>query len=463
MIFNDTIAAVSTPRGKGGIAVIRISGAEALEIAEKIFVLANGKSLREVGASRAVYGKIYADESRDCLPVDDGIATVFLAPRSFTAEDTVEISCHGGILSTEAVLSAILRAGARHAEAGEFTRRAFVNGRMGLAEAEALSNLLEAKNYSQLKLARSGLEGKLAKKCGEIYDGLGFILASLYAKIDYPDEDLAEVGREEMTETVRRALENLKKLAATYKSGHAVAEGVKTVICGRPNVGKSSIYNAVVGRNAAIVTDVEGTTRDVLEETASLGGVTLRLCDTAGLRPSEDRVEMIGIERAYEKLDEAELILAVFDGSSELTKEDEELFSCLADKKELVIAVVNKSELERKADMDKIAREFGGVIEVSAQSEDGIAPLAKAVSEKFLDSELDVERDAVVFGARQHAALEKASDRLMQALELIEGGFEIDAAAFAVEDAMGALAELDGRQVGDDIVAEIFANFCVGK
>ncbi len=463
MILNDTIAAVSTPRGKGGIAVIRISGVDALDIADKVFAAANGKKLREVGASRAVYGKIYADEKRDCLPIDDGIATVFLTPRSFTAEDTVEISCHGGLLATEAVLSAVLRAGARHAEAGEFTRRAFVNGRMGLAEAEALSNLLEAKNFAQLTLARSGLEGKLEKKCREIYDGLGLILASLYAKIDYPDEDLAEVGREKMVGTLSAALSKLEKLAATYKSGHAIAEGIKTVICGKPNVGKSSIYNGIVGREAAIVTDVEGTTRDVLEETASLGGVTLRLCDTAGLRASGDKVEMIGIERAREKLDEAELVLAVFDGSSALTTEDEELLSSLAGKKERVIAVVNKSELERKADVKRIAALLGEVVEVSAHSEDGIFPLAREVEKRFIDADLDVGRDAVVFGARQHAALQKAADRLSEALGLVEGGFEIDAAAFAVEDAMGALAELDGRQVGEDIVSQIFANFCVGK
>ena len=278
MRINDTIAAVSTPRGKGGIAVIRISGADAIEVADRVFKPACGKSLAEIGNSRAVYGRIYESGRYDGAPIDDGIAVVFRAPRSFSGENTVEISCHGGLLVTEAVLSAVLSAGARHAEAGEFTRRAFVNGRMGLSEAEALSNLLEAKSYSQLKLARSGLDGRLEKKCGEIYSSLKTILASLYAKIDYPDEDLADMSAEELRDSLCVLLSDVKKVSSTYKSGRAIAEGIRTVICGRPNVGKSSLYNRIVGREAAIVTELEGTTRDILEETAALGGVTLRLC-----------------------------------------------------------------------------------------------------------------------------------------------------------------------------------------
>ena len=463
MKLNDTIAAVSTPRGKGGIAVIRISGTEALEIAEKIFCPACGKALSALPSSRAAYGKIYRDESRKDAPIDDGIATLFRAPRSFTGEDTVEISCHGGLLVTEAVLSAVLSAGARHAEAGEFTRRAFVNGRMGLSEAEALSNLLEAKNYSQLKLARSGLDGHLDRKCDAIYAELRAILASLYAKIDYPDEELADLSADEMREKLAVILAEVRKIADTYKSGRAIAEGIKTVICGRPNVGKSSLYNRIVGRDAAIVTELEGTTRDILEGTASLGGVTLRLCDTAGLRPSGDRVEQIGIERAYAKIDEAELILAVFDVSSPLTDEDGELISYLENKKDRVVAVVNKSELDHKADIDKLADAFGEVIEISTQTEDGIAHLAEAAESRFLDKALDLERDAIVFGARQHAAFTNAISHLVEAISILDGEEEIDAASFEVETAMASLSELDGRQVSDDIVSEIFAHFCVGK
>ena len=461
MKINDTIAAVSTPRGKGGIAVIRISGADAIETAAKIFKPARGESLSELPSSRAAYGRIY--------PVgggthnDDGIATVFRAPKSFTGEDTVEISCHGGLLVTEAVLSAVLTAGARHAEAGEFTRRAFVNGRLGLSEAEALSNLLEAKTSSQLKLARSGLDGHLEQKCRDIYDALSLTLASLYAKIDYPDEDLAELGSEEMSEKLSTVLCEIRTLASTYKNGHAIAEGIKTVICGKPNVGKSSLYNRIVGREAAIVTDLEGTTRDILEETANLGGVTLRLCDTAGLRDTGDKVEKIGVSRAYEKIDEAELILALFDGSLPLCDEDIELIDYLADKKDRVVAVINKCELTQTIDKEKLAREFGDVIEISTAKEDGIAVLADAVESRFLDGSIDIENDAVVFGARQHASLAKTEAYLAEALGILGAGGEIDAAAFSVETAMASLAELDGRQVGEDIVSKIFSTFCVGK
>ena len=499
MKINDTIAAVSTPRGKGGIAVIRISGSEALEITNKIFAPAKGSPISDADRRMAVYGKIYqskraggalnnahtdspidahidtptdtptdasVDASVDAFvdaPIDDGIAVYFPAPRSFTGEDTVEISCHGGLLVTEAVLSAVLSAGARPAEAGEFTRRAFVNGKMGLSEAEALSNLLEAKNFSQMKLARSGLEGKLQKKCDLIYAELRMILASLYARIDYPDEDLADISGDEMRQRLEAILAEVRTIASTYKSGHTIAEGIKTVICGRPNVGKSSLYNKIVGRDAAIVTDIEGTTRDILEETAALGGVTLRLCDTAGLHRSEDRVEQIGVERAYEKIDEAELILALFDGSSELTDEDREIMELLKEKSDRVVAIINKSELEQKINKEIIAEQFGDIIEISTVSEDGIADLAKYAESKFLDKALDVERDAIVFGARQHASLIKTDEHLSDAINILSLGGESDAASFAVETAMAALAELDGRQVGEDIVSQIFHSFCVGK
>ena len=463
MKLNDTIAAVSTPKGKGGIAVIRISGSDAVSIADRIFSPACKKPLADIESSRAIYGNIYHNKNDNSPPIDNAIATIFRAPHSFTGEDTVEISCHGGLLVTEAVLSAVLSAGARHAEAGEFTRRAFVNGKMALSEAEALSNLLEAGNYSQMRLARSGLEGNLERKCQEIYGELRFILASLYAKIDYPDEELADLGAEEMRDGIKGVLDRLKKISATYKSGHAIAEGIKTVICGRPNVGKSSLYNRIVGREAAIVTEIEGTTRDILEETASLGGVTLRLCDTAGLRPSSDRVEQIGIERAYAKIEDAELILAVFDGSSELEDEDMELIDFLKDKKQKVVAIINKSELVSKINKEYIAAQFGELVEISAQSEDGIEPLASTAELRFLDKSLDIERDAIVFGARQHAALTKAEYHLSEALLILDGKEEIDAAAFSVETAMAALSELDGRQVSDDVVSEIFSHFCVGK
>ena len=462
MKLYDTIAAVSTPRGKGGIAIIRISGDDALKIADRIFAPLSKVLPSAAEHSKALYGRIYADEKRD-IPIDDGIVTVFRAPRSFTGEDTVEISCHGGLLVTEAVLTAVLSSGARHAEAGEFSRRAFVNGKMALSEAEALSNLLEAKNYSQLRLARSGLEGKLKERCDEIYNSIKRVLASLYAKIDYPDEELADLSYEDMSSLLKKELSNVEALLSTYKSGHAVAEGIKTVICGRPNVGKSSLYNKILGKDAAIVTDLAGTTRDILDETATLGRVTVRLFDTAGLHEATDKVEEIGIKRAYGCIEDAELILAVFDASSPLTHEDEEMILRLSDKREHTVALLNKSELDAQIDKKRIASIFDEVIEISAKSEDGIAPLIKFAEERFLDKALDIDRDAIVFGARQQASLIRAAEYLKSAVEIVEYGISADAAAVQAECAMSALLELDGRATSEDIIAEIFASFCVGK
>ena len=315
----DTIAAVSTPRGKGGVAIIRISGADALKIGEMVFSPANGKSLSELSVGRLSYGTVSMPSGET---VDDGMAVYFRSPRSFTGEDTVEINCHGGMLVTQKVLSAVLTAGARAAEAGEFTRRAYINGKMRLSEAEALGNLLEASSDTQLKLARSGVQGALADRIDAIYDGLRSTLTSVYAAIDFPDEDLSEMSREEIIESIDRGLSEIKRLSATYSTGRAINEGVLTVICGRTNAGKSSVYNRILGYDAAIVTDIEGTTRDVLKESATLGKTLLRLCDTAGLRDTDDRVESIGIERTKSEMERADLILAVFDRSRPLTDED---------------------------------------------------------------------------------------------------------------------------------------------
>ena len=312
----DTIAAVSTPRGKGGIAVIRISGADAISVAERVFLPKSKKPLSDIDHAKTVYGDIRAkDTDGRVINIDDGMAVCFHAPRSFTGEDTVEISCHGGVLITQTVLEAVFAAGARPATAGEFTRRAFVSGRMSLSQAEALGELLEAKTHSQMLLSRSGVRGVLSDKIEELYTKLGDVLSSIYAKIDFPDEDLADMGRDDIEVSVSDIRDEAVKLASTYKTGRAVSEGIRTVICGRTNAGKSSLYNMRVGREAAIVTDIEGTTRDILEETASFGGVTLRLCDTAGLRDTDDKVESIGVDRARSEMKNAELILAVFDGT----------------------------------------------------------------------------------------------------------------------------------------------------
>lgn len=460
----DTIAAVSTPRGKGGVAVIRISGEEALTVACRVFEPACGKSLAQIAPNRMVYGSIYektAEGKR--VAIDDGMAVYFRAPHSFTGEDTVEINCHGGILVTEYVLTAILSAGARPATAGEFTRRAFLGGKLDLTEAEALGNLLEAKNINQIRLARGGMKGTLTNKTAKIYDNLKAMLGSIYARIDFPDEDLAEMSPEQMTLTLSGALSEVRQLADTYRTGRAVNDGIRTVICGRANAGKSSVYNRLTGEESAIVTDVEGTTRDILKETVTLGKTTLRICDTAGLRVTEDAVENIGIERALAEIDSAELILAVFDTSRELSSDDAELIDKLSTLERPTIALLNKTDLGTNVDVTDIARRFEHTIEISAKENLGFDKLTELVESIFIDRDIDLANDAVVADARQYASLIRATESISSALDAISAGVALDLCCIDVESAMQSLGELEGREVGEDIVSEIFSKFCVGK
>lgn len=461
----DTIAAVSTPRGKGGVALLRVSGSEAIAIAGHVFEPKNGKRLCDFPARTAVYGTIYIKEANGSrVAVDDALATVFRAPASFTGEDTVEICCHGGILLTETVLTALFAAGAVPAGAGEFTKRAFLNGKIGLSSAEALADLLEAQNRQQLLLAHSGMGGKTEEKSAEIYAELRRILASVYVVIDYPDEDLADMSREEMIAALSECLAKLQKLAETYRTGHAVAEGIATVICGKPNVGKSSVYNALVGREAAIVTDIEGTTRDLLTETATLGRVTLRLTDTAGLRETGDTVEKIGVERAKKAIAEAELILAVVDAGSKLTAEDFDILKAVQMEGKPVIVLLNKTDTNvEPATVEICKSKFEKIVFLSAKTGAGFGDLSATVEKLFTDGTLDLSQDAILTNARQQAAVLRAIEDIERAKNALCDGMPIDLCCNDAESAMGALAELDGRAVSEDLVSEIFSHFCVGK
>ena len=456
----DTIAAVSTPRGKGGVAIIRISGDNAHSIADAVFAPACKRSISELPAGKLCYGEIKMPTGE---VVDDGLAAVFYGPRSFTGEDTVEINCHGGALVTQKVLSAVLAAGARAAEAGEFTRRAYVNGKMRLSEAEALGELLEAVSDSQLKLARSGVRGILADKIDGIYDSLRRTLTSIYAAIDFPDEDLSEMSREEIISSVGNSLYEIKKLSATYSTGRAINEGVLTVICGRTNAGKSSVYNRILGYDAAIVTDIEGTTRDLLKETATLGKTLLRLCDTAGLRETSDRVENIGIERTRAEMSRAELILAVFDRSRSLTEADIALAREAAESSAASIALFNKSDCEQTCDMSAVEELFIHKLNISAKDGDGFSELSELIDGLFIDGEIEIGNDAVVTGARQYASLVSSAEALTSALDDLRADIPLDLCCVAVENALTLLGEVDGRELGEEIVSEIFSRFCVGK
>lgn len=453
----DTIAAVSTPFGKGGVAVIRLSGDQAIATVSRVFFPVGGKALTDYPYRTAVYGLIRHPDSGEVL--DDGLCTVFKAPCSFTGEDTVELSCHGGVLVTRNVLEACLRAGARQALAGEFTRRAYVNGKLELERAEALGNLLDAGNDEQVKLARAGMNGLLTSSAEGVYTDLMAVLANMEAGMDFPEEDLTEMPFEEIRAAIVKAETTVRGLVDTYRTGRAIAEGIPTVICGRPNVGKSAFYNRLLGREAAIVTEIAGTTRDILTDTVTVGRVTLRLSDTAGLRESDDPVERIGVERARKALDEAELVLALTDTAG-TDPETEALIESLAGEGRTVIRIYTKGDLhpERTIPADGIP-----TVCLSSVTGEGFDRLTAAVETAFIDRDLRMGEEAVVFSARQAAALRETAAYLRTARENLNAGLPYDVCADDIRAAMGELGMLCGRETGEEVISEIFSRFCVGK
>ena len=467
--FFDTVAAISTPPGKGGVALIRISGADADKIASRVFLPVSGRPYSEIKARVSTYGYIVSADSpvpSQSEKIDDVLLTRFPSPASFTGEDVVEICCHGGILVTRCVLEEVLRAGARPAEAGEFTRRAFISGKISLTEAEAVGTLLEAGSREQIRLSSEPSRRALSERVAKIRARLVSIMSSVYARIDYPDEDLGEYDDTALMEELSAARENLCALASTYRTGRAITEGVRAVIAGKPNVGKSSIYNLLVGEDAAIVTDIAGTTRDVLERSTPLGKVMLRLYDTAGIRADDniDTVEKIGIKKSRESMEKCQLLFAVFDNSRPFDGEDLALTEDIKALDCVKIAIVNKSDLPCKFDREKLEGIFDALIFTSAMDEARtVGALRELVEEKFTDGKVSVGNDAIIFSARQHAAITSALDSLSEAISDLSLGFMQDAVSAHIERAIGNIGELDGRQVGEEIVADIFSKFCVGK
>lgn len=465
-IMGKTVAAVSTPRGKGGIAVIRISGEGAFRVAAGMFKpkfvpAIDGENVDKTLMRRAVYGEIYSSEGE---VIDEGVLVLYKGPSSFTGEDMAEISCHGGVAVTEEVYLSALAHGAASAGPGEFTKRSFLAGKLSLTEAEAVGQLIDADTGEKVRLASGALRGNVSREIERISEGLMGVMSALYAAIDYPEEDVGDEGERQIASVIESSLGEVESLLSTYRIGRAISAGVKTCICGKPNVGKSSLFNLLVGEESAIVTSVAGTTRDVLRENVTCGGVTLRLSDTAGMRSVDDEVEKFGIERAESEVRGAEMIIAVFDGSGQFDCEDERIadfvMSCGAPK----IAVLNKSDAGTNPETEEKVREkFGSAIHVSAKLGSGREEIGGVISSLYGRGEIDTSRDAVIWDARQREILLHCKNSLRGALDGIKGGDPIDCICTLVEEAMAYLGETDGRSVGEEIVDEVFRRFCVGK
>ncbi len=451
-----TVAAISTAQGEGGIGVIRISGDDALEIADKIFKNINGRKITEMKGYTAAFGKICNNGEE----IDEAVALVFRAPNSYTGEDVVELSCHGGVFITKQVLRAVLSAGAVPAQAGEFTKRAFLNGKIDLTEAEAVIDIISAKSTSAARAALFAKEGVLRKKINSVKDDLLSLAAHLSAWADYPEEDIAEVTDDMIFDTCNRAIMALEKLLSSYDSGQAVKQGIDTVIAGKPNVGKSTLMNLLSGCEKSIVTDIPGTTRDIVEDTVVVGDVILRLSDTAGLRETDDTVEKIGVDRARKRLEECGLLLAVFDNSRELDSEDIELLESA--KNVPAVAIINKTDLEQKLDINYISNIISNIVYVSAKSGEGHEELVKAV-EKIAGTQNLNPSEGILSNERQRLAVSNALSSIKEARDALSLGMTFDAVTVSLEDAISQLLELTGEKASDEIIDHVFHNFCVGK
>ena len=447
-----TIAAISTPLGEGGIGIVRISGSESVEIADRVFKNVNGKKVAELSGYSALFGHVFDGDEL----LDEAVVTRFCAPHSYTGEDTVEISCHGGAFVVSAVLRAILSAGAVLAAPGEFTKRAFLNGKLDLAEAESVMGLISAKSSEELKLHLAAKSGRVSREIEKAENALITLAANFAAYSDYPDEDLPELQPEAFESLLFEAKDILLSLVSTYDSGKIIREGVKTAIVGKPNVGKSTLMNLLSGENRSIVTSVAGTTRDVIEERVKCGNLTLVLADTAGIHSATDEVESVGVELARERIETAQLILAVFDATTPLDGDDKAILELIKDKNSIVL--LNKTD---KADV--IAPPDGfRTVKISAKEGSGSEELVRVIRDAVGASCIDSSA-AVLMSERQRDLAVKALDCVNEAVSLLKAGYTIDAVSVCVDDALSLLYTFDGKRVTNEVADEVFRRFCVGK
>ncbi|WP_101841855.1 tRNA uridine-5-carboxymethylaminomethyl(34) synthesis GTPase MnmE [Halobacillus sp. Marseille-P3879] len=455
----DTITAISTPMGEGAIAIVRLSGPEAVSIADSLF---RGKDLNQVETHTMHYGKLIDPETGDIA--EEVMVSVMRAPKTFTREDVVEINCHGGLVSVNRVLEIALANGARLAEPGEFTKRAFMNGRIDLSQAEAVMDLIRAKTDRAMNVALKQMDGRLSHLIQDLRQKLLETLAHVEVNIDYPEyDDVEEMSNEMMREKTREVLQEVEQLLETARQGKILREGLGTAIIGRPNVGKSSLMNALVHENKAIVTEVPGTTRDVIEEYVNVRGVPLRLIDTAGIRETEDIVERIGVERSRQVLQEADLILLVLNYGDELTEEDKKLFEAVNDLN--IIVIVNKMDLDPKLDLEEVKRLAGDhpVISTALIREEGIDQLENAIADTFFEGDLDAGDMTYVSNVRHVQLLKQAKQALEDAQNGMDMDVPIDVVQIDVTRTWELLGEIIGDAVHESLIDQLFSQFCLGK
>lgn len=455
----DTIAAVATAMSSSGIGIIRVSGSEAIEIADKVFKSKKeGKTLREVPSHTVHYGVIQDGDE----VLDEVLAVVMKGPHSYTAEDTVEIDCHGGVLVMKKILEAVIRNGARPAEPGEFTKRAFLNGRIDLSQAEAVMDVINAKNDYAVKSSVSQLKGSVSRKVRKLREDILYQLAYIESALDDPEHISLDGYGESLLKTLDPMIKDVEKLVRSADHGKVVSEGIKTVILGKPNAGKSSLMNVLLGEERAIVTDIAGTTRDTLEEQIRLHGISLNIVDTAGIRDTDDVVEQIGVLRAKSVADEADLIIYVVDGSCPLDENDEMIIELIQDRDAVVI--LNKTDLEMVIDAGQLQEKTGHqVIAISAKEETGIDLLEKTIQEMFYEGSIDFNDEVMITNVRHKTALQDALVSLMMVWQSVLDGMPEDFLTIDLMDAYGQLGSILGESVEDDLVNEIFSKFCMGK
>lgn len=451
----STIVAISTAPGIGGIGIIRMSGKDSFNILNKIFL---PKNKSKIEGYKIKYGKIVEPETKNI--VDEVLVSYFVAPKSYTTEDMCEINSHGGLAVVRRILELCLENGAKLAEPGEFTKRAFLNGRINLCESEAVIDIINSKTGAEAKAAASQLEGSLSKKIQNIRRKILSLMSEIEVNIDYPEYDVPEITENKVLEVLCDIEDDIKNLERTFESGKIIKEGIKTAIIGKPNVGKSSLLNAILQEERAIVTDIEGTTRDTIEEVISVNGIPLKLVDTAGIRDSGDVIEKIGIEKSKKIANDADLIIAIIDGSKPLNKDDEEILRLTQNKKSII--VINKTDLPQIENLEKLNIKIP-IVRISAKQEEGIEKLYDEISNMFNLQEIKLNADNVITNQRHKNLIIEAKNKIKKAKQTITDKMPIDIIAIEIKEILETLGTITGDSVTEDIIKEIFSKFCLGK